>query len=183
MRLLFNNDTRHYGVGRQEVSQMYTATVLNTLSFQLLLSNPVLPSFHFSSPPSPIFLCIKAVFTILSKLTQFHLLKKIVLDKDNPSNCIPISNLNNKSTLHERLILICIQDHTISSTNFDPLQSAYRRFHSTETALLLTLDRISTLLTKAHPQSSSPSISVPHLAWLITRYSSTDSTLHMVFMM
>ena len=77
------------------------------------------------------------------KIAQISpLLKKIGLDKDSPSNYRPISNLNKTFKLLERLILIRIQDHTISSTNFNPFQSAYRWFHTTETALLLTLDCI-----------------------------------------
>ena len=64
-----------------------------------------------------------------------QLLKKIGFDKDNPSNYRPISNLNNISKLFEWLILIRIQDHTISSTNLNRFQFAYQQFHSTDTAL------------------------------------------------
>ena len=42
----------------------------------------------------------------------------------------------------ERLILKHIQSHTTSSSNFNPFQSAYRHFFSTESALLLALDNI-----------------------------------------
>ena len=40
------------------------------ISFQLLLSSPILPSSQFISPPSPIFLCLKVVFLILTKLPK-----------------------------------------------------------------------------------------------------------------
>ena len=85
----------------------------------------------------------QGTFPSCFKLAQVTpLLKKAGLDKDTPSNYRPISNLNNISKLLERLILARIQDHVTTSPNFNPFQSAYRRFHSTETALLLTLDRI-----------------------------------------
>ena len=42
----------------------------------------------------------------------------------------------------ERLILKRIQSHTTSSSNFNPFQSAYWRYISTELALLLALDNI-----------------------------------------
>ena len=40
----------------------------------------------------------------------------------------------------ERLFLTRLQPHIISSPNFNPLQSAYRRHHSTETSLIHLLD-------------------------------------------
>ena len=39
-------------------------------------------------------------------------------------------------------MLARVQDHIISSTNFNPFQSAYRKYNSTETAMILTLDNI-----------------------------------------
>ena len=35
-----------------------------------------------------------------------------------------------------------LQPHVLASGNFNPFQSAYRRNHSTETALLCTLDHV-----------------------------------------
>ena len=82
-------------------------------------------------------------FPLFFKLAQVTpLLKKPGLDKNTPSNYLPISNLNNISKLLERFILSRIQYHTISSCNFNPFQSAYRRYYSTESALLLALDNI-----------------------------------------
>ena len=69
------------------------------------------------------------------------LTKKPGLDQSDPSNYRPISNLNNISKLLERLFLFRFQSHVSNSPNFNPLQSAYRRFHSTETSLLNTLDQ------------------------------------------
>ena len=42
----------------------------------------------------------------------------------------------------ERLILKRIQSHTTLPSNFNPFQSAYRRYFSTKSALLLALDNI-----------------------------------------
>ena len=70
------------------------------------------------------------------------LLKKTGLDADCPSNYRPISNLNNISKILERLFLARLQPHVISSPHYNQLQSAYRSHHSTETALLFTLNNI-----------------------------------------
>ena len=67
------------------------------------------------------------------------LLNKHGLDKDLPSNYHSISNLNNISKFLEHLILNCIRDH-ISSSNFNSFKSAYRKFYSIKTALLVALD-------------------------------------------
>ena len=67
-------------------------------------------------------------------------LKNDGLERENPANYRPISNLNNIFTILERLFLTRFQPHITSSPHFNPYQSAYRRHHSTETALLLNLD-------------------------------------------
>ena len=85
----------------------------------------------------------QGIFPSRFKLAQVTpLLKKAGLDKSLPSSYHPISNLNNISKLLERLILICIRDHISSPSNFNPFQSAYRKYYSTETALLLALDNV-----------------------------------------
>jgi len=70
------------------------------------------------------------------------LLKKTNLEQDNLANYRPISNLNNIATLLEKLFLSRLQPLVLASSNFNPFQSAYRRNHSTETALLCTLDHV-----------------------------------------
>ena len=69
-------------------------------------------------------------------------IKKPNLDPNNLSNYRPISNLNNISKILEKLFLSRLQPHVLASPNFNPYQSAYRRNHSTETALLCTLDHV-----------------------------------------
>ena len=70
------------------------------------------------------------------------LIKKHGLDKSSPSNYRPISNLNNISKIIERLFLNRFQSFVTQSPNFNSHQSAYRPKHSTETALLSTLDKV-----------------------------------------
>jgi retron-type reverse transcriptase len=70
------------------------------------------------------------------------LIKKPNLDPSNLSHYRPISNLNNISKILEKLFLSRLQPHILTSPNFNPYQSAYRRNHSTETALLCTLDHV-----------------------------------------
>lgn len=70
------------------------------------------------------------------------LIKKRGSDPDIPSNYRPVSNLNNISKFIERLFLQQFQTHINSGSNFNQFQSAYRQYHSTETALLHTLDNI-----------------------------------------
>lgn len=64
------------------------------------------------------------------------LIKKSSLPREEFSNYRPISNLSFISKLLERIINIRLTDHINSFSNFTPFQSAYRKFHSTETALL-----------------------------------------------
>jgi hypothetical protein len=64
------------------------------------------------------------------------LLKKPGLSRSDPSNFRPISNLNTIGKILERLALKRLFPHISLSPSFSPLQSAYRKFHSTETALL-----------------------------------------------
>ena len=52
-----------------------------------------------------------------------------------------LTNLNNISKLLERLFLARLQPHLINSPHYNPLQSAYRTGHSTETALLTLLNK------------------------------------------
>ena len=66
----------------------------------------------------------------------FPLLKKHNLPPEDLSNFRPISNLNYVSKLLERIVAKRLNLHLSDNSLFLPYQSAYRRFHSTETALL-----------------------------------------------
>ena len=85
----------------------------------------------------------QGVFPSMFKVASVTpLIKKPGLDEDSPSNFRPISNLNNISKIIERLFLSRLQPHILCCPNFNQLQSAYRPYHSTETALLLSLNNI-----------------------------------------
>jgi len=70
------------------------------------------------------------------------ILKKPNLNPDDFANYRPISNLHTLSKILERLALSRLQPFILSSTNFNVFQSAYRKFHSTETSLNKTLSDI-----------------------------------------
>jgi len=70
------------------------------------------------------------------------LLKKRGLDAANPANYRPISNLNTISKILERLALARLRQHIVGSPNYNELQSAYRKYHSTESALLRVLNDV-----------------------------------------
>ena len=78
-----------------------------------------------------------SIFSVKFKTAQVTpLLKKYDLDVGYPANYRPICNLNMISKILERLVLIRLVPHASTSSKFDAVQSAYRRVHSTETALL-----------------------------------------------
>ena len=68
------------------------------------------------------------------------LIKKDGLDPTDPANYRPISNLNTISKIIERLYLARLLPHVAATGRLNPLQSAYRKAHSTETALLKIMD-------------------------------------------
>jgi hypothetical protein len=72
------------------------------------------------------------------------LLKKRGLDQSVPANYRPISNLHTISKVLERLVLKQLRPQILDSVNFSCNQSAYRTGHSSETALLETLDSVYT---------------------------------------
>jgi len=64
------------------------------------------------------------------------LLKKYSLPHDDLASYRPISNLNFISKILERIIQTRLTSHLRSFPSISPFQSAYRKFYSTETALL-----------------------------------------------
>ncbi len=72
------------------------------------------------------------------------LLKKKGLDCDNITNYRPISNLHTISKIVERLFLSRVLNHVEQAPCFNRFQSAYRRNHSTETAILRLLNDVYT---------------------------------------
>ena len=103
--------------------------------FSILISHLANLSFTQATFPS------KFKLALISPL-----LKKPGLPKSELSHFRPISNLNTIGKILERLALARLFPHISISPSFCPLQSAYRKFHSTETALLkLTNDIMETI--------------------------------------
>ena len=78
------------------------------------------------------------------------LMKHPGLDADNPTNYRPIFNLTTISKIIERLVLAIFRGHITGSQSFNVSQSAYRRHHSTETALLCILKDIYGKIDQGH---------------------------------
>ena len=64
------------------------------------------------------------------------LLKKLGLDKNELKNYRPVSNLPFVSKVLEKVVDVQIEQHLSENRLHEMHQSAYRKFHSTETALL-----------------------------------------------
>ena len=83
------------------------------------------------------------VFPDQFKSSSVHpLIKKQNLDKDELSNYRPISHLSFLSKLTERVVKNRLTDFLMEQNLLNSFQSAYTKFHSTETALLAVHDHI-----------------------------------------
>ena len=78
------------------------------------------------------------------------LLKKLNLPVNNPKNYRPVSNLSFISKIIEKVVSNRLPAHINSNKLNNPMQSAYRKFYSTETALLRVHNDISVSLDKGH---------------------------------
>lgn len=67
------------------------------------------------------------------------LLKNSFLDPETMVNFRPVSNLSFVSKLPERVVAVQIGEHLTQHNLHPPLQSVYRKDHSTETALILSV--------------------------------------------
>ena len=93
----------------------------------------------------------QAIFPASFKTAQvLPLIEKGNLDPTIPSNYLPISNLSIISKNIERLVLSRIISHVSSSSNFNPFQSAYRKYHSTETTFLRITDSLRNICATGH---------------------------------
>ena len=72
----------------------------------------------------------------------FPRLKKPTLDADDANSYRPISNLSFASKFVERLVTARFVQHAEQNKLFPPNQSAYRRHHSTETAVISVMNDI-----------------------------------------
>ena len=74
--------------------------------------------------------------TSFKKSIIVPLLKKSSLNADILKHYRPVSNLAFISKIIEKAVVLQLNDHLMTNDLFETYQSAYRRFHSTETALL-----------------------------------------------
>ena len=74
--------------------------------------------------------------TKLKNAVVSPLLKKLSLDRDQFKNYRPVSNLSFVSKIIEKVVVMRTFDHLNSNNLTECMQSAYKSFHSTETALL-----------------------------------------------
>jgi len=80
----------------------------------------------------------------LQKSTSSASAKESRTGPSSPADYRPISNLSTVSKVLKRLVLARLRPHLLGSTNFSQFQSAYRKGHCTETALIEVLDSVYT---------------------------------------
>ena len=76
------------------------------------------------------------------------LLKKQSLDKDTLSSYRPVSNLTQLSKVIEKVVALRIMTHVSGQQMVECFQPAYRKKHSTETALLYVTSAVKTAMDK-----------------------------------
>ena len=84
----------------------------------------------------------------LKHATVRPLLKKPSLDKDTLSSYRPVSNLTQLSKVIEKVVALRIMTHVSDQQMVECFQSAYRKNHSTETALLYVTSAVKTAMDK-----------------------------------
>ena len=84
------------------------------------MSRILVPHFHVSQFQSPLISYHQMLFSPILKLSNYRL----------------ISNLSVVSKIIERIVKSRRTNHLTVNRLFNPVQSAYRKFHSTETILL-----------------------------------------------
>ena len=78
--------------------------------------------------------------TLLARYRVRPLLKKRTLDPNDPASYRPISNLSFVSKVIEKVVDDRLTDHVHKHHLLPVFQSAYRPFHSTETAIACILN-------------------------------------------
>ena len=88
-------------------------------------------------------LSLRSLFpSSLKKSIITPLLKKPSLDPEVINHCRPVSNLSVISKVIENAVAHQLNDHLLANDLYKIYQSAYKRFHTTETALLMVQNGI-----------------------------------------
>ena len=77
------------------------------------------------------------------------LLKKTTLDKNELMNYRPVSNLSFISKILEKVVASRLLSHMEANSMSNNLQSAYKKFHSTESALLKVENDVNSIWRRA----------------------------------
>ena len=80
------------------------------------------------------------------------LLKRPYLDKDTLNNYRPITNLSLIFKITKRIVKSRLNEHLSSNSLYNPNQSVYTKYHSTETTRLFLNDHLITAI--GHQQVS-----------------------------
>jgi len=80
------------------------------------------------------------VSTNLKEAIVLPLIKKMTLDPEILKNYRPVSNLSFLSKLIERVVDARFEDHMVKNNLHEKWQSSYKKFHSTETALIRVMN-------------------------------------------
>ena len=99
------------------------------------------------------------------------ILTKSSLDKEILKNYRPVSNLNFISKVLERVVAVQLQTHLDEAGLMTAFQSAYRKHHSTESALLNIHNDILLNMAKGSVTALTSWICQPHLIPLTTPFS------------
>ena len=89
--------------------------------------------------------------TVTSGLKQAFVkpvLKKPFLDANDFRNVRPVSNLQRVSKILKKVVLLQLQSHLSADNLLEIRQSAYRKYHSTETAVLIVRAGLLTNVTR-----------------------------------
>ena len=162
IRLKFSSSNEVEGLSLPQVSPpnygTFHPTTLNEIR-QIVFSSPSKQCLLDIIPTDILKQCFDVLGPVITELVNLSLsagmfpssfakavvrplLKKSSLPSNDFSNYRPISNLNFISKITERVILKRINSHLSLHNLLLPYQSAYRKFHSTETALLAVHNHI-----------------------------------------
>ena len=129
---------------RLATSEKLQSTILSASNLSCAL-NPI-PTWLLKQCTPKLFPIITIILNIFLKtgsvpaLFKYAIIKPHLressIDTEELKNYRPVSNLHFMSKVLEKLVARRLKDHMCTNNLYDPLQSAYRSQHSTETAIL-----------------------------------------------